>query len=258
MKILILAGGFGTRISEESQFRPKPMIEIGGMPILWHIMKHYSRYGFNEFVILGGYKQYVIKEYFNNYFLHHSDITFDMANNEVIVHAKHAEPWKVTVLDTGLNTMTGGRIKRAAPYIGNETFMLTYGDAVSDIDLDKLLETHRKNKNTITITAVSLAQAKGIIEVDKNGKLTAFREKAIEDGSIINGGFMVCEPEVLNYISGDRTVFEKAPIRNMVADAKAGAYYHKGFWQCMDTKRDKDTLEELWSEGNAPWKTWHD
>ncbi len=258
MKVLILAGGYGTRISEESQFKPKPMIEIGNMPIIWHIMKHYSHYGFNEFVILGGYKQYVIKEYFNNYFLHHSDITFDMAKNEVIVHAKHAEPWKVTVLDTGLSTMTGGRIKRAKPYVGNEPFMLTYGDAVSDVDIKKLLSFHQKCGRAITITSVSISQTKGILEVDKNGSLEAFREKAIQDGSLINGGFMVCEPEVFDYISGDNTVFEKNPMKNLVADHKAAAYHHKGFWQCMDTKRDKDSLEDLWESGNAPWKTWNE
>lgn len=256
MKVLILAGGFGTRISEESQYKPKPMIEIGGMPIIWHIMKHYSHYGFNEFVILGGYKQYVIKEYFKNYFLHHSDVTFDMVNDEVIVHAKHAEPWKVTVLDTGLNTMTGGRIKRAASYVGNEPFLLTYGDAVSDVDLNKLLAMHKKTGGLLTITSISLAQAKGVIEVDKTGKLRAFREKAIEDDSLINGGFMVCEPGVFSYLKDDRTVFEKEPIRKLVSEGKVGAYYHKGFWQCMDTKRDKDYLEELWAKGNAPWKTW--
>ena len=256
MKVLILAGGYGTRISEESQFKPKPMIEIGNMPIIWHIMKHYSKYGFNDFVILGGYKQYVIKEYFNNYFLHHSDVTFDMVNNEVIVHAKHAEPWRVTVLDTGLNTMTGGRIKRAAEYVGNEPFMLTYGDAVSDVDLNKLLAFHKKCGKALTITSIDLSQSKGIIEVGKDGTLEAFREKAIQDGSLINGGFMVCEPEVIKYIAGDKTVFEKGPIVKLVADKKAAAYHHKGFWQCMDTKRDKDYLEQLWEEGDAPWKTW--
>ena len=256
MKVLILAGGFGTRISEESQFKPKPMIEIGGMPIIWHIMKHYTKYGFNEFVILGGYKQYAIKEYFKNYFYHHSDVTFDMKNNEVIIHSKHVEPWKVTVLDTGLNPMTGGRIKRAAEFIGNESFMLTYGDAVSDVDLNKLLAQHKKLGSTLTITAISIAQAKGIMEVNKEGRVQAFREKAVQDGSIINGGFMVCEPEVLNYIAGDKIVFEKEPIRKLVAAGKVGSYYHRGFWQCMDTKRDKDVLEDLWDKGDAPWKTW--
>ncbi len=258
MKVLILAGGYGTRISEESQYKPKPMVEIGGAPILWHIMKYYSSFGFNEFVILGGYKQYVLKEYFQNYFLHHSDVTFDMKNNKVLVHKQYAEPWKVTVLDTGLNTMTGGRIKRAKKYVGNEPFLLTYGDGVSDVDLNALIDFHKKSGKILTISAVSVAQSKGVLDVNSKGEVASFREKSDVDGAVINGGFMVCEPEVFDYIEGDKTAFEKAPMEALVADGQMNAYLHKGFWHCMDTKRDKDELEEIWNSGNAPWKVWND
>ncbi len=258
MKVIILAGGLGTRISEESHLKPKPMIEIGEMPILWHIMKIYSAYGYNDFVILAGYKQYVIKEYFNNYFLHHSDVTFDMKDNKVIVHAKHSEPWKVTVIDTGLNTMTGGRIKRAKDYIGNEPFMLTYGDAVSDVNVSDLVKYHNDSKKLLTLTAVSLSQSKGVIDLEKDGSIASFREKKEQDGAVINGGFMVCEPEVMDYIDDDSTVFEKEPLEAMVHKKQANAYVHEGFWHCMDTKRDMDQLNELWASGKAPWKIWKD
>ncbi|MDY5441250.1 MAG: glucose-1-phosphate cytidylyltransferase [Candidatus Enteromonas sp.] len=259
MKVLILAGGYGTRISEESQYKPKPMIEIGGMPILWHIMKTYSKYGFNEFVILGGYRQYIIKEYFKNYFLHHSDVTFDMTCDQITIHKQYAEPWKVTVLDTGLNTMTGGRIKRAKDYIGDETFMLTYGDGLADVNLQKLLEFHQKGHCFCTLTAVSLASTKGVLDLSKDGTVSSFREKDHdEDGAIINGGFMVCEPEVLDFIDGDSTAFEKKPLSDLAHQGQLKAYLHKGFWHCMDTKRDHDELEELWRTGNAPWKVWDD
>lgn len=256
MKVLILAGGFGTRISEESYLKPKPMIEIGDMPIIWHIMKLYSYYGFNDFVILAGYKQYVIKEYFNNYFLHHSDITFDMAENKVIVHSKHSEPWKVTVVDTGLHTMTGGRIKRVQPFVGNEQFMLTYGDAVSDVNISKLLAFHQDKKEVLTTTAVSLAESKGVMDIKKDGQILSFREKSVADNALINGGFMVCEPKVFSYLKDDSTVFEKGPLEQLVKDKQANAYIHQGFWHCMDTKRDMDELNTLWASGNAPWKVW--
>ena len=259
MLSVILAGGFGTRISEESAFKPKPMIEIGEMPILWHIMKGYSAHGINEFVICAGYKQHVIKEWFADYFLHTSDITFDFTRgNEVIVHDKHAEKWKVTVVDTGLNTMTGGRIKRVQKYVGNEPFCLTYGDAVSDVDITKLIEYHKSHGKIATLTSISLAQQKGVLDVDESGSITAFREKDDEDGSLINGGFMVCNPEIFDYIEGDSTVFEQTPMKRLAAEGQLKSYYHDGFWQCMDTKREKDKLEELWASGRAPWKIWED
>jgi glucose-1-phosphate cytidylyltransferase len=258
MKILILAGGFGTRISEESYLKPKPMIEIGEMPIIWHIMKLYSFYGFNDFVILAGYKQYIIKEYFNNYFLHHSDITFDMKNNTVQVHSKHSEPWTVTVVDTGLNTMTGGRIKRVKDYIQGEPFMLTYGDAVSNVNISELLKFHQKSKKLLTITAVNIAQTKGIIDIDSQGNIQAFREKDKNDSALINGGFMVCEPSVIDYIQDDSISFEKGPLNELVAEKQANAFVLNGFWQCMDTKRDHDALTDLWNSQKAPWKVWKD
>src|SRR5574344_1475768 len=258
MKVLILAGGFGTRISEESHLKPKPMIEIGDMPILWHIMKIYSSYGYNDFVILAGYKQFVIKEYFNNYFLHHSDITFDMAENKVIVHEKHSEPWKVTVVDTGLNTMTGGRIKRVKDYIGNEPFMLTYGDGVADVNIADLVKFHNSGKKLVTLTAVSVGQTKGVLDLSSNGTVNKFREKNDSDGAIINAGFMVCEPKVLDYIEGDSTVFENGPLNTLVSEGQVDAFKHNGFWHCMDTKRDMDQLNEMWNSGKAPWKVWKD
>lgn len=256
MKVAILAGGFGTRISEESHLKPKPMIEIGGQPILWHIMKFYSSYGYTDFVILAGYKQYVIKEYFADYFLHNSDITFDLANNSMDVLNKNGESWKVTVLDTGLNTMTGGRILRAKKYLDKEAFMLTYGDGVADINLDALLEYHRKHGKTATITTVSLAQQKGVLQKTKDGMVQSFREKDTEDATIINGGFMVLEPEIFNYLNNDHTVFEKESMKKLALEGQLYGFSHDGFWQCMDTQREKEKLEKLWMENKAPWKRW--
>lgn len=257
MKVVILAGGFGTRISEESQFKPKPMVDLGGMPILLHIMKIYSAHGFNEFVICAGYKQHVIKEYFADYFLHTSDITYDFTGgkNEMIVHSTHSEPWKVTVVDTGLNTMTGGRVKRIQNYIGNEPFMLTYGDAVGDINITELVEYHKKSGKLGTISVYNFGQSKGVLEVN-NGMVDAFREKSDFDGDLINIGFMVLEPEIFDYIEGDSTTFEKEPINALVKMKELAAYTHKGFWQCMDTVREKEQLEKLWNKGQAPWKVW--
>ena len=257
MKVVILAGGFGTRISEESQFKPKPMVELGGMPILLHIMKIYSAHGFNEFIICAGYKQHVIKEYFADYFLHTSDITYDFTGGkkEMIVHSTHSEPWKVTVVDTGLNTMTGGRVKRIQDYIGDETFMLTYGDAVGDINITELVEYHKKHGKLGTISVYNFGQSKGVLEVN-GGMVDAFREKSDFDGDLINIGFMVLEPEIFNHIEGDSTTFEKEPINALVNMRELAAYTHKGFWQCMDTVREKEQLEKLWNKGQAPWKVW--
>jgi glucose-1-phosphate cytidylyltransferase len=257
MKVVILAGGFGTRISEESHLKPKPMIEIGEMPILWHIMKTYSYYGFNEFVICAGYKQHVIKEWFADYFLHTSDITFDFTNgNEVIVHNKHAEPWKVTVVDTGLNTQTGGRVKRIRDYIGDETFMLTYGDAVGDINIPELIDYHKSHGKIGTVSVYNFGQNKGVLDIASNGTVNAFREKSDLDGDLINIGFMVLNPEIFDRIDGDSTVFEQEPLNNLVRDGELKAYTHRGYWQCMDTLREKQQLEKLWASGNAPWKLW--
>ena len=257
MKVVILAGGLGTRISEESHLKPKPMIEVGDAPILWQIMKYYSSYGFNEFIICCGYKGYVIKEYFADYYLHRSDVTFDFANNnEMIIHNNVAEPWKVTVVDTGLHTMTGGRLKRIQKYVGDQTFMMTYGDGVSDIDLDALLEFHRVHKKAATLTAIQPGGRFGVLDIDDNETVRQFSEKAKEDGGWINAGFMVLEPEVFDYIEGDDTFFEKEPLENLALDGKLAAYRHEGFWKCMDTMRDKGMLDELWNSGQAPWKRW--
>ena len=257
MKVVILAGGLGTRISEESHLKPKPMIEVGDAPILWHIMKYYSSYGFNEFIICCGYKGYVIKEYFADYYLHRSDVTFDFANNnEMIIHNNVAEPWKVTVVDTGLHTMTGGRLKQIQKYVGDQTFMMTYGDGVSDIDLDALLEFHRVHKKAATLTAIQPGGRFGVLDIDDNETVRQFSEKAKEDGGWINAGFMVLEPEVFDYIEGDDTFFEKEPLENLALDGKLAAYRHEGFWKCMDTMRDKGMLDELWNSGQAPWKRW--
>ncbi len=258
MKAVILAGGYGTRISEESHLRPKPMIEIGGRPILWHIMKYYSTFGISDFVILAGYKQNIIKEYFANYFVYNSDITFYMVNNSMEVHKKNAEDWKVTVLDTGLDTMTGGRIKRAEEFLGNEPFLLTYGDGVSDVNIDALIEFHNKHGKIATITTVSLAQQKGVLEKDESGAIKSFREKDDDDSAIINGGFMVLNPEIFKYIEGDSTVFEKGPMHKLAAEGQLMGFEHNGFWQCMDTQREKEKLEELWTSGKAPWKRWNE
>ncbi len=260
MKVVILAGGFGSRISEESQFKPKPMIEIGSKPILWHIMKEYSYYGFNEFVICAGYKQHVIKEWFADYFLHNSDITFDFTNgkNDMLIHNQYCEPWKVTVVDTGLNTMTGGRIKRIQPYIGDETFMMTYGDAVCDVNIRELVKFHRSHGKIATLTSVVLEQEKGVLDIDEHYTVKQFREKSKVDGTPINAGYMVLEPEIFSYIRGDDAVFERTPMRKLVEQGELMSYRHRGYWQCMDTKREKDMLEALIDKGAAPWKKWQD
>lgn len=257
MKLVILAGGFGTRISEESQFKPKPMLEIGGMPILWHIMKEYSAYGVNEFIICAGYKQSVIKEWFANYFIHTSDITFDFTNGqEMIVHNKNAEQWKVTVVDTGLNTQTGGRIKRIKEYVGDETFLLTYGDAVGDVNIDELVRFHKEHGKIGTLSVYNFGQNKGVLDIAPDGNVNAFREKSDLDGDLINIGFMVFEPQIFDFIDGDSTVFEKEPMNRLVSKNQLAAYTHRGFWQCMDTLREKQKLEQLWNNGQAPWKIW--
>ncbi len=256
MKVVILAGGFGTRISEESHLKPKPMIEIGEQPILWHIMKYYAEFGCCDFIICLGYKQYVVKEYFADYFLHTSDVTFDLAKNRMEVHANKTEPWRVTLVDTGLNTMTGGRIKRVQDYIGDETFLLTYGDGVSDVDIKALVEFHRGHGRTATITGVNIGQRFGVLKAAPDGSIREFREKNDDDGKIVNGGFMVMEPHVFDYINGDGTVFEKEPLENLAKDGELMVYRHDGFWKCMDTQRDRMQLEELWREGRAPWRIW--
>ena len=258
MKVVILAGGFGTRISEESLYKPKPMIEIGGMPILWHIMKVYSAQGFNEFIICAGYKQNIIKSWFANYFLNTSDVTFNYTNDnyELVIHNKHIEKWKVTVIDTGLNTQTGGRIKRIKDFIGNESFMLTYGDAVGDIDINALLKFHKSKGKVGTISMYNFGQNKGVVEVGTNGIINAFREKSDIDGDLINIGFMVFQPELFKLIDGDNTILEKEPLSTLVKQKELAGYVHNGFWQCMDTLREKQQLEKLWDYGNAPWKIW--
>lgn len=258
MKVVILAGGLGTRISEESHLRPKPMIEIGGNPILWHIMKYYSYYGYNEFVICCGYKGYIIKEYFADYYLHRSDVTFDFsAENKMIIHNNIAEPWKVTIIDTGLNTQTGGRIKKIQPYIGNESFMLTYGDGVSDVDLKKLVRFHKESKSYATMTAIQPGGRFGVLDIDERNMVERFAEKAKEDGGWINGGFMVLEPQVFDYIENDpMTIFEREPLEKLARDGRLAAYKHFGFWQCMDTMRDKKYLEDMIETCHAPWMIW--
>ena len=258
MKVVILAGGLGTRISEESHLKPKPMIEIGERPILWHIMKYYSAYGFHEFIICCGYKGYVIKEYFADYYLHGSDVTFDFTDGgKMIVHSNGSEPWKVTVVDTGLNTQTGGRIKRIQKYVGEEPFMLTYGDGVGNVDLNALLADHNALGHMATLTAVQPSGRYGVLDLDENKNLVVgFREKAQEDTNWINAGFMVLEPGVFDYIDGDSTVFERDPMERMTCDGKLGVYKHYGYWQCMDTQRDKGALEAMYQSGNAPWMVW--
>ena len=256
MKVVILAGGFGTRISEESHLKPKPMVEIGEKPILWHIMKYYSAYGFHDFIICCGYKQHVIKEWFADYYLHNSDVTFDLASNKMEVHNNYSEPWRVTVVDTGLNTMTGGRIKRIEPYVKGETFMMTYGDGVCNVDLDALVKFHKSHGKTATITTVNIGQVKGVLDIDQDNNITSFREKDDSDGSLINGGFMVLNPEIFQYLDGDETVFEQGPMQRLAAEGQLKAFYHDGFWQCMDTQREMKKLEELWQSGKAPWKIW--
>ncbi len=256
MKVVLLAGGFGTRISEESHLKPKPMIEIGEKPILWHIMKQYSYHGFNDFIICLGYKQYVIKEFFADYFLHMSDITFDLVNNSMTVHNNYSEPWKVTLIDTGFNTMTGGRVKRIKDYIGDEPFLLTYGDGVSDIDINDLVSFHKTHGKMATMSSYNVGQRFGVLEIDSYNQINAFREKSESDGSMINIGFMVLNPEIFDYIEGDSTVLEKQPLEDLASKGQLMSYKHKGFWQCMDTQRDKQKLEELWAANDAPWKVW--
>lgn len=256
MKVVILAGGFGTRISEESHLKPKPMVEIGDMPILWHIMKYYSSFGFDDFIICLGYKQYVIKEFFAEYFLHTSDVTIDLANNNIEVLNKHGEKWKVTLVDTGLNTMTGGRIKRVLPLIPEDTFMLTYGDGLSNVDLNKLLEFHKSHKKVATITTVSIANMKGVLDIDDNNVITSFREKEEKDEAIINGGYMVLDKKIGDYIDGDNIALEKEPFAKLSKDKELMSYYHDGFWQCMDTQREMKLLNKMWADDKAPWKTW--
>lgn len=258
MKVVLLAGGYGTRISEESQFKPKPMIEIGEKPILWHIMKEYSYYGFNDFIICAGYKQHMIKEWFADYYLHNSDITFDFTNgnNDMLVHNQYCDPWKVTIVDTGINTMTGGRIKRIQKYVGGETFMLTYGDAVCDVDINRLVSFHKEHGKMATLTAVLQEQEKGVLNIQKDGVVQSFREKRQSDGTPINAGYMVLEPSVFDYIEGDEISFEKEPLEKLVTEGELMSYVHHGFWQCMDTMREKLYLERLWDEGVAPWKKW--
>jgi glucose-1-phosphate cytidylyltransferase len=259
MKVVILAGGMGTRISEETDLRPKPMIEIGGKPILWHIMKIYSHYKLNEFIICCGYKGYMIKEYFANYFLHQADVTIDLQNNKLDVHFSHAEPWKITLVDTGLNTMTGGRIKRIEKYINNDTFMLTYGDGIGDVNLDELMNFHKKHEKLATVTVVQPSGRFGAIQFDKKEevKVFAFQEKPKGDNSWINGGFFVLEPKIFDYIKeGDATIWERTPLESIAKAEQLVAYKHYGFWKPMDTLREKNELDELWNSGKAIWKLW--
>ncbi len=258
MKVVILAGGLGSRISEESHLRPKPMIEIGGRPILWHIMKYYSEFGFNDFVICAGYKQHIIKEYFADYFLHSSDVTFDYRDGkqEMTVHSTNAEPWRVTVADTGLKTQTGGRIRRIHKYVGDEPFMLTYGDGVSNVDLNALLKYHAQVGGTVTLTGVNIAQRFGVLDINDAGQVTEFREKNDADENAINGGFMVVEPDVFEEPLGDDEDFSKIALESLASKGKLTCYRHTGFWQPMDTQRDKQLLEKIWASGDAPWKIW--
>ena len=256
MKVVLLAGGFGTRISEESQFRPKPMIEIGGRPILWHIMKEYSHYGFNDFIICAGYKQDYIKEYFAHYYMYNSDISFDFAHdNSMEIFNNNAEPWKVTSINTGLNTLTGGRVKRIAPYVNNETFMLTYGDGVCDVNIKEVLKFHKEQGKICTITAVKPEGRFGILDIKEN-LIKSFREKDKQDVGYINGGYMVCEPAIFDYIENDATTLEQQPFERLAAEGQLVPFKHNGFWQCMDTMRDKEKLENLLAANKAPWKVW--
>ena len=257
MKVLILAGGMGTRLAEETNLIPKPMVEIDGKPILWHIMKIYSAHGYNDFIILLGYKGYVIKEYFANYFLHKSDVTFNMKENMMTIHEEHCEPWNVTLIETGLHTMTGGHVKRAQKYVGDEPFMLTYGDGVSDIDIGKLVEFHKAHGKAATMTSVQPEGRFGVLVFNEDGEVTSFAEKPKGDGSWINAGFFVCEPKVFDYITeGDSTIFERSPLENLAKDGELYTYHHNGFWKCMDTLRDKQQLQAMCDEGNAPWISW--
>ena len=257
MKAVILAGGFGTRLAEETDIKPKPMVEIGGRPILWHLMKLYSGYGINDFIICCGYKGYVIKEYFANYFLHMSDVTFNLRTHSMEVHEQYGEPWRVTLVDTGERTMTGGRLKRVAPYLGHEDFCFTYGDGLSDVDIGALIEFHRAQSKLATLTATLPPGRFGALNLD-NELITSFQEKPDGDGAWINGGFFVLSPRVLDYIDGDNTTWEREPMETLAREGQFAAYRHHGFWQAMDTLRDKQTLEYLWRTGQAPWKIWSD
>lgn len=256
MKAVILAGGFGTRLSEETSLKPKPMVEIGGRPILWHIMNIYSKFGVNDFIICCGYKGYIIKEYFANYYMHMSDLTVDLHSGNIEYYNCKAEPWKITLIDTGLNTMTGGRIKRVREYVGNETFMLTYGDGVADVNINELLEFHKHYGKVATVTAVQPSGRFGALNIDGSNNVNTFMEKPDGDGAWVNGGFFVLEPEVFDYIENDSTIFEREPLEGLARDNKLSAYKHKGFWKPMDTLRDKNELEDLWEKGKAPWKMW--
>ena len=257
MKTVILAGGFGTRISEETELRPKPMIEIGGMPILWHIMKEYSHYGYNDFIICAGYKQHVIKEWFSNYFIYTSDVTFDFTDGKkTILREQHSEPWRVTVVDTGVGTMTGGRLKRIQKYVGHEPFLMTYGDGVCDVDIGKLVEFHKSHGKLATLTAVLQDQSKGVLDIGGDNAVRSFREKSARDSAPINAGYMVLEPKVFDYLTGDNCVFERVPMRRLAEEGQLMSYQHRGFWQCMDTIREKMELERLWRSGEAPWRVW--
>lgn len=260
MKVVLLAGGFGTRISEESMFKPKPMVEIGGKPILWHIMKEYAYYGHNEFIICAGYKQEYIKKWFADYFLCNSDISFDYTHgdNEIIIHRTKIESWKVTVVDTGLNTMTGGRIKRIQEYVGNETFFMTYGDGVCDVDINKLLDFHKSHGKIATLTAVLQDQSKGVLNIGGDNAVKSFREKSISDRAPINAGYMVLESDIFSYLENDKTVFEKEPLENLAKEGQLMSYMHYGYWQCMDNIREKNDLEKLIAAGKAPWIKWED
>lgn len=259
MKVVLLAGGAGTRISEESIYKPKPMVEIGGKPILWHIMKEYSYYGFHDFIICAGYKQHMIKEWFSNYFVYTSDVTFDFTNGQhLILQEQHSEPWRVTVVDTGLDTMTGGRVKRIQKYIGDEPFMMTYGDGVCDVDIQKLLAFHQQHGKIATLTAVMRDQSKGILNIDEDHSVRSFREKSAQDSVPINAGYMVLEPKIFDYLDGDDCVFEQEPLRRLSAEGELMSYPHRGFWQCMDTQRERMELEKIWKGGHAPWKVWND
>mgnify|MGYP001291513779 CR=1 FL=1 len=257
MKAVILAGGLGTRISEETHLRPKPMVEIGGKPILWHILKIYSSYEIFDFIICCGYKGYIIKEYFNNYFLHMSDVTFEMSKNEMIVHQKKAEPWKITLVDTGEYTMTGGRLLKIKEFLKDETFCFTYGDGVSDINIKSLINHHNKNKRLATITAVKPPGRYGVINLGENNSVKGFQEKIDGDGSWINGGFFVLEPETLNLIKDDETIWQYEPLNSLAKNNQLTYFKHEGFWQPMDTLRDKNNLEKMWQQNNAPWKNWN-
>ena len=258
MKVVLLAGGAGTRISEESVYRPKPMVEIGGMPILWHIMKEYAAYGINEFVVCAGYKQHLIKEWFADYFLRVSDVTFDFSDgrSDVLVHQNRCEPWKVTIVDTGLNTMTGGRIKRVQNYIGDEPFLMTYGDGVCDVNIQDLVTFHQTHGKIATLTAVVPEQQKGVLDIGENNSVRAFREKSAADAAPINAGYMVLSPKIFDYLTDDTCIFEREPLERLAKDGELKSYVHHGFWQCMDNMREHDILERLYAENRAPWKVW--